>query len=297
VDEAGVVLGHRSSPLVLKDPPSVMDQLAQEALSLLAECKMDISQITAVGIGSPGLLDTQAGIVHRAANLPGWKDVHLTAGVGALLGKPCVLEGDGTCATAAEFWVGAGKSKQPSRFALLTLGTGVGGGLVLDGNVVQGWVEPGHIIVHAGGRPCGCGQQGCLERYCSAAAVARNAKERLDQGEKSSLAAYPSLECAHVFSEAEKGDALAKEILKETIHYLALGCIAVMRVVDPQVMAMSGGMTLAGSVLFDPLNAEIRRLAWTIASPITVVPAEVGNKAGLVGAAYAALKLSQKSKL
>lgn len=299
VDESGQVVGHRSAAVIEKHPSSVMKQLAQEAIALLADCNMELSQVAAIGIGCPGLLNTQAGIVLSAANLghEDWKDVKLAAGVGALLDKPCVLEGDGTCATAAEYWIGAGKSMKPSRFALLTLGTGVGGGLVINGNVMPGWVEPGHIIFRVGGRLCGCGQKGCLERYCSAAAVARNAQERLDKGEKSSLSAYNKVQCSDVFAEAAKGDVLSKEVFNEAVHALALGCLTVMRIIDPQVMAMSGGMTLAGPVLFDAVNAEIRRLAWKLSVPITVVPAEVGNQAGFVGAAYAAMKSTQISKL
>lgn len=216
-----------------------------------------------VGIGSPGLLDVHGGVVLAAANFPGWENVRLVERVAALLGGVhTVLQGDGKCAALAEAWVGVGAGKDKGRFVMLTLGTGIGGGIVVHGRCLQGDVEPGHFIVDtsASARSCGCGQRGCLERYCSAAAVARQAEAAVASGEHdTSLLAKRAgqISCEDVFACAQQADPLATRLLEECTHYLALACHVVARIVAPHTIALSGGMTLAGDQLFLPVNAKV----------------------------------------
>ena len=183
---------------------------------------------------------------------------------------------------------------------MLTLGTGVGGGIVIAGQLARGahgiGAEPGHMIVEPDGEPCPCGQRGCLERYASASALARYARRLIEQdGRKSSLVDLlgrkGDLDAADINNARRAGDDLAAEVWDRAIRYLALGCVSITRLIDPDLIVLGGGMAKAGDDLTEPLRRHFSRLHWTIDTQKTsLVLASLGNDAGVVGAAGAAWK-------
>lgn len=291
VTASGRVLATCACKLSSLTQTVVIETLAQQARAVCAEVNVSLDEVIAVGIGSPGLLDEDRGIVLRAANFSeNFKDVLLTESVSKLLGgKPVFLQGDAKCAVAAEAWVGIGAVKGVDQFCMLTLGTGIGGGVVMLGNMFK--IEVGHMIVEANGEPCGCGQRGCLERYCSATAVARQAGVALqDSNVKTSLSQLQTAPtCKDVFEAAEQGDVVATTIRDKCILHIAMACIMLSRVLNPQVIGLSGGMILAGDPFFKAINDKVRGLNWHLDDPVPVVPAKCGNQAGFIGAAYAGL--------
>jgi glucokinase len=257
---------------------------------------------------SPGLLEYERGIVKAAANLP-WRDVPLTQLIADKLGvdrSSVVLENDGNTALLAELWVGAAKGKQD--VVLLTLGTGIGAGIVCGGHLLHGHNgyagELGHMILMPGGRPnAGTGVNGIWESYGSASAVRQRASEGLvPDGGHTGVGGVPTtsslhpltpteLNCKEVFKHAAAGDAYAKSIVRDTAKCLAIGSINCCRCYDPELILFTGGMAGAGEQLLEEVRAQfaLPEHHWNIA-PVTLefkIAASPAH-AGLIGAAYAA---------
>jgi glucokinase len=261
---------------------------------------------------APGQASLSRGIVVASANLPLWKNVRIRAKVSKGLGIPAVLENDANAAAYGEFWAGAGRAKSGkdklNNLFMFTLGTGVGGGLVYESKVVHGAfdfaTEIGHMIMipdmaglgnEDGDREvCGCGQRGCLETICSARATGRRASHILERSPKirrnSSLGeiykANGEVTAADVADHARKGDAFALEVWNETCYVLALACINVCHFIDPQMIVLAGGMSLAGQFLLDTLNRHFQKEWWKMTPPTAKIAlARLGNDAGVIGAA------------
>jgi len=291
------------SEIQLKQPltvDAVIDSLIQSAKDAIQNGGKTLDDVRAIGIGSPGLLDYEKGILKQAANFPGFHNVPLVERVSKALGKPAVLDCDASAAAAAEVWTGVGQDPSIKSLVVFTLGTGIGGGIVIDRKIIHGIGmagEIGHMCVEpdlSKARPCGCGGKGCLERYCSASAVAVRAKEGLFL-QKTSLSDVKEVTCEAVFEEAKKGDAYATKIVDETARYLGLACTYICRVVDPQVIVFTGGMAKAGQDFYDRVKFYYNKYNWTIAHPkIDIVPSKVGNNPGIIGAGYAAKLLDQR---
>jgi glucokinase len=209
-----------------------------------------------------------------------------------------VLENDANAAAAGEAWTGAGADEAVKTMVMITLGTGVGAGIIVDGRMLHGgWDmagEIGHTIVEFNGRQCGCGSKGCLEAYCSATGVRERARDalRLPEHANSSLKSVPDadLSCKHVYDDAAAGDALAVSLCDETHQRLAMACVNVCRTVDAQLVCFAGGVINAGAPLFDGVNAYMKQMAWRMPHSVgvRVVPAQLGDDAGVVGAAAVA---------
>ena len=254
--------------------------------------------ILGVGIGSPGPLNTKEGVIHFAPNLPHWTDVPLVQILKDELNLPIFLENDANAAALGECWLGAGKNVD--NLVLLTLGTGIGGGIIIEGEVLHGaWdtaAEIGHMIIHEGGLTCGCGKQGCLEAYASATGVVKRTLAAIEKGEKTLLAdlvenRLEDITCELVFKTAEKGDSLAKWIVEETARYLGIGIANIVNIINPEMVILSGGMIAAGDTLFKPVRkyAQENALAAAIKG-VEIVPAGLGGNAGAIGAAATVLK-------
>ncbi|MGD8454223.1 MAG: ROK family protein [Phycisphaerae bacterium] len=270
----------------------VMGRMAGVVDTLLDEAGLSREDIHAVGVGSPGPLSHKDGIIYRAPNLPGWINIPLRDLFSAAIHLPVVLENDGNAAAFGEYLAGAGRNA--GSMVMLTLGTGIGGGIVLDGKLWRGVddaaAEIGHIVVVPGGRLCPCGQAGCFERYGSANAVGERLIEALAAGEPSSLAAVHGagqpLDARHVLQAADAGDALATRIWDETCYYLALGCISVEHTLSPNLIVLAGGLTHAGARLLEPVREQYLRLRWRISTrPPEITLAKLGPEAGTIGAA------------
>jgi glucokinase len=266
--------------------------LVKELLSLAGVRQTDIA---AIGVGAPGPLSRAAGVVYSAPNLPGWVNAPLRDRLAAASGLPVVLENDANAAAFGEFIAGAGRGSRS--LVQLTLGTGVGGGIVLDGHLWHGVDdsagEMGHTILVPGGRPCPCGQAGCFERYCSANAMAARLTEAVEAGEDSILAADiragRGLDAVAVERAKVSGDPLATRIWDETCYYLALGCITIERMLVPDLIVLAGGLIGAGERLLTPVQEYYAKLRWNLTRPATrVALSTLGGQAGIIGAAMVA---------
>jgi len=249
------------------------------------------AKVDGVGIGAPGPLDTRRGIVLLTPNL-GWVDMPLRDRVAKGLGLPAALDNDANCAVLGEHWRGAA---QGTRQALgVTIGTGIGGGLILDGRLYHGASdcagEIGHTTIEMNGRRCACGNYGCLEAYASGPAIARRAVEAVETGAESSLAALlrrgPAAVTAQmVYEAATAGDALAREVVQDTARFLGAGIANLVNVYNPEVVVVCGGVTQAGDSLFVPLRREVGRRAFRPAVDVCrILPGALPGTAGVVGA-------------
>lgn len=268
--------------------------VAQAEVSIaaaMAETGARREQFVGVGIGAPGPLDRASGIVKIAPNL-GWRDVPLRDMVGRALGMDAELDNDANCATLGEWWVGAARGAR--HVVGMTIGTGIGGGLVLDGRLFHGASdvagEVGHATIDPTGRRCACGNYGCLEAYASGPAIAERAREALASGEASALLALAggdplAITAATVYEAADAGDTLARVIVRETAGFLGAAVANLLNVFNPEVVVIAGGVTRAGDALFEPLRAEVKRRAFRPAvEAARIVPGMLPGTAGVVGA-------------
>ena len=248
-------------------------------------------EIAGVGIGAPGPLDTGRGIVIVAPNL-GWHDMPLRDRIGAATGFDATLDNDANCATLGEWWRGAA---QGARVVVgFTIGTGIGGGIVLDGQIFHGAsdvaAEMGHMTIDLNGRRCKCGNYGCLEAYASGPAIAARTIEELEAGTPSSITALVggdlgTVTAQTVYQAAHDGDALALEIVRDTARFLGAGIANVVNMLNPEVVVVTGGVTKAGDRLFGPLRTEVARRAFRPAvAACRIVPGALPGVAGVYGA-------------
>ena len=253
------------------------------------------SDIEAIGIACGGPLDPAAGIIQSPPSLPGWDDIPLVAMVESALGRPTVVENDATACALAESWFGAGRDRAARHLVYLTISTGVGGGLVLDGRLYRGAAgnagELGHLTVDYLGRQCGCGRRGCLEAYVSGTNIALRAREALAGGRTSSLAALPAVSAADVSRAAAAGDSLAGEIWDETTAILGSAIANILDVFNPELVVLGGGVTRAGDQLLLPVREGALRQAMAPArNAADIVLAGLGERLGVVSAATVAFE-------
>src|SRR5688572_4654433 len=245
-----------------------------------------------VGVGAPGPLDRERGIVVIAPNL-GWNNFPLRDRVMKRIGLPATLDSDASCATVGEWWLGAARGG--GNVVGITIGTGIGGGIIINGELYHGSSdvagEIGHTTIDVNGRHCKCGNYGCLEAYASGPAIATRAREALMREDTASLmpalvdGQLDKITAELVYDAAKKGDGLANEIVRDTARYLGAGIASLLNVINPDVVVIAGGVTRAGDALFVPLRTEVRRRAFSPAvKAARIVPAELPGTAGVVGA-------------
>jgi len=272
----------------------VVDRLVALAERTVATTRREApgAEILGVGVGAPGPLDTKRGIVLLTPNL-GWVNMPLRQLIHDRLGLPAALDNDANCAVLGEWWVGAARG---SRHAIgITIGTGVGGGLILDGRLYHGASdlagEIGHTTIDTEGRRCKCGNYGCLEAYASGPNIALRAIEAIEAGAETRLPDYVGGEMAQitaqtVYEAAHDGDELALEVVNDTAKFLGAGVANLLNVFNPEVVVICGGVTLAGDHLFIPLRRETARRAFKPAvAACRIVPGELVGTAGVYGAA------------
>ena len=268
-------------------PDGVFTRMAEFADRLCDEAKIDPDEVRAVGVGVPGPMTTE-GMLLYAPNLAGWRNIPIQKQFGRKLRWPVRVVNDADAAAYGEYWAGAARDQTIQYSILLTLGTGVGGGIILDGEIYSGphgaGAELGHTIVQLNGHPCGCGQRGCLEQYTSATAIAKEAKRRLEAGAASTLSDNPT--ARDVFQAMEAGDKMATEVVDLCCEYLAIACVNMTRIFDPQMILLGGGVTAAGSALLDRVRADYQKHSLTIyEARARIELASLGNDAGFIGAA------------
>ncbi len=288
VDQTGRVMASRSCPTQgEKGPQHFVKTVADLVDALLVQEKLDRSAIIGVGVGSPGPLDLKSGILLKTANLP-WVNVVIRDLLSSRLKLPVVLENDANAAAYGEFWYGGQAGCR--NMVLLTLGTGVGAGVILDGKVLHGHFdnagELGHMIVAPNGLPCPCGQRGCLEAYASAGAITRRYERALQAGEQSNLATVDKLDTKTIADFAQQGDALCRRLWDEACFYLGIACINIQHAYNPELVLLGGGMADAGDFLLSAVRSHVSANQWHLHDDLPRIElARLGSDAGLIGAA------------
>ncbi|HEX7120421.1 MAG TPA: ROK family protein [Longimicrobiales bacterium] len=295
--DGGEVLALRTQPteaqrgakFVVDRIVAMIEESIGEVLSAHGGTRDDIGGI---GIGSPGPLDRETGTVINTPNL-GWRNFPLRDLISNAVGLPATLDNDANCATYGEWWLGAGRDVDT--LVGLTLGTGIGGGIVLNGEIFHGVSdaagEIGHMTIDSTGRKCKCGNYGCLEAYASGPAIAARAVEGIEAGTESVLpdlvgGRLEEITAATVYEAVVLGDPYANEVMKETAKFLGAGVANIINVLNPAMVVIAGGVTRAGDHLFVPLRAEVRRRAFRVAEEACqIVSAQLTGTAGVIGAA------------
>lgn len=264
---------------------NILPDIAQAVDNRLAQEGISKSDVQGVGIGVPGPVRND-GVVNNCVNL-GWGVINVKEELGKLTGLEVAVGNDANVAALGEMWQGGGKGSRD--VVMVTLGTGVGGGIICDGKMVAGFNgaggEIGHITVNEDEiEPCNCGQYGCLEQYASATGIVRMAKRKLAKSEQeTTLRAFGELTAKDIFDEAKAGDAMAKELVDElgTILGSALSNIAC--VVNPEIIVIGGGVSKAGQILIDTIQKHYIETSFHACKDAKFALASLGNDAGMYG--------------
>ena len=289
VDEGQHIVAEVSLPTGAERPAeAVVADICRAAEKAMEKAGITAAHCASVGIGSPGTCDSANGVVVRAYNL-GWFNVPVCSMVTARLGLPCHLSNDANCAALAE--VVAGAAVDCRSMVLVTLGTGVGGGVIVDGKIVSGLGgaggEVGHSILVLDGEPCTCGRRGCWEAYASATALIRQGKAAAAAHPASLLNRYPDLTGLDVFDAADAGDAAAQAVLERYYVYVAAGITNLVNILSPEMVLIGGGISRQGERLLAPVRRYVAANCFGGAErPQPVIQAaQLGNEAGIIGAA------------
>lgn len=298
VDSSGRILRSAKNPThAERGPEGVLSSIAEHARDLIQSSG---NNVKAIGMGCPGPLSSREGIVYETPNLPGWINVPAREILQQKLQMPVVLSNDANAAAYGEFWVGAGQ--EVSTMVLFTLGTGVGGGLVLNGELYEGpddtAGELGHMIINFEGPRCNCGNHGCIEAYASATAVRREVRQALADGVKTSIeipeGAEEDFGAKVVYDAAVKGDPFAIDLFARMGYYLGIAAATMINVFNPEMIAYGGALSNAGEFIFEPLIRTAKENSFKKPGErCQIVRATLGNQAGIIGAAGLAMK--QKS--
>ena len=293
VNEEGKIISKVSCPtLVERGAEPVVTDMANLALKAIEEAGLKLDDVKAVGIGIPGILDPRTGHVPFCTNLH-WHDVPLIEWMQRVIDKPIFVGNDATVAGLAEAVSGVSAGVGNSVF--VTLGTGVGGGIVLDGKVYSGpngvGSEIGHMITVAGGELCTCGNRGCWERYASATALIRWGVEAAEKNPECALAKAvegdtSKITAKHVIDLAKANDPECAAIFDNYVYHLCVGLVSIINFYDPEVIALGGGVSAAGDFLLNAVRAKLPEMVFYKTMPYARIElATLGNDAGIIGAA------------
>jgi glucokinase len=268
-------------------PAAALKSVMVTARAVAADAGLEPRDLAGIGLAVPGAVDVARGVLRHAPNLPGWLDVPVASLAADVLDAPVAVEHDVRMAALGEARLGAGRGV--ATFVCVTVGTGIGAAVVLDGRLYRGASdaagEIGHVRVVTAGEVCGCGRRGCLETVASGRAIADRAGR---------LTGHPTT-ARDVFAAAAAGDAACTRVEDEAAAALGDGLTILVNVLNPEVIAIGGGVAGAGAALLDRLRASIRASAWVPAAEVVrVVPAELGTRAGAIGAALFAADRSHR---
>jgi glucokinase len=312
VDDSGLVLASGSvATEAVHGPDHGVRQMVLAGKNAVAAAGCSLQDIAAVGLATPGTMDIPGGMLLDPSNLPGWMNFPVRDRVGSQLGRPTVLQNDANAAAYGEYWAGQAKDVQSLLF--YTLGTGLGGGVIVDDQIIEGQhshgSELGHVILEMdNGRLCTSGQYGTAEAYVSATALLRRFREKLESGEVTSVrdrvAAGEELTPRLISEEAEHGDHLSLELIMEMARYLGAAIVSAVHVIDPAMVLLGGAMTFGrnetqvGREFLHRVHQEFRaRTFATLADKITIEYASLGGDAGFIGAAGCARRALDYGKL
>ncbi|MCF6157394.1 MAG: ROK family protein [wastewater metagenome] len=275
------------------DSQTISDQIFRLIDTLISMAHLAKSDISGIGLGSPGHIDKRGETILYSPNLPQWRNVPIKNMITKRFVVPCILENDANAAAWGENWAGAGKGT--SSMVMMTIGTGIGGGIITENRLWRGANnvagEIGHMIIQASGRKCKCGNHGCIEAYASATAMVLRFKEALESGTQSSLKNCDEITAKMINDAAFQGDKASLDIIKETGQYIGIALLNIMHILNPETIVLAGGMTGSGELLMAPIR-EITKQG-TFEEPYKdtkIVFSELGNDAGIIGAAGCLLK-------
>ena len=290
VNEEGTIVAVERTPLDFQGPEPFAETLAQLAAAVMERGGVEVKDVAYVGMGIPGAV--KGGEILYTANIP-MKNVPLEALFRRHLDLPGLLGNDADCAAVGEWSCGVGRGTK--HFIVITLGTGVGGGMILNGKLYAGMGaggEVGHIVIKQDGVPCNCGRRGCWEAYASATGLIRETKEAMEQHPESALhavaAANGGVEGRTAFQAAEQGDETALAVCRAYAEYLAAGLTNLVNILHPEAVALGGGVAAAPEhLLLEPVREIVARECYArhVDQVPRIIRAELGNDAGIIGAA------------
>ncbi|MBR6336800.1 MAG: ROK family protein [Ruminococcus sp.] len=297
VDEDFKIIAKATCKTNLPRPAEdICKDMAEVAKQAVKEAGLTLDQIESVGIGTPGTANSAEGIIEYSNNL-GFKDFHVVELMKTFIDKPCFVENDANAAAYGEFVAGAAKGANNA--VCITLGTGVGGGIIIDGKIYSGFnfagAEIGHTVVDPNGPQCTCGRKGCFEVFSSATGLIRMTREAME-ADPTSVMNKMSEEMGKVsartaFNAMREGDKAGKEVVDKYIKYLALGITNTINIFQPDILCIGGGVCNEGDPLLLPLKELVANEVYTRNSKKNseIVIAKLGNDAGIIGAAFLGL--------
>ena len=297
VDDGHAIVSRVSVPTMASRPAAeVVRDMGGAVEQVLARAGVSVADCRSMGVGSPGTCNSADGVVERAYNL-GWDHVPVCRMLEQRFGIPCRLSNDANCAALAEQVAGAAVGHD--NVVLVTLGTGVGGGIIIDNKVYSGFnhagAELGHVVIELNGKPCSCGRKGCWEAYSSATGLINMTKDKLaatkDTVMHEMVEKDGKVSGRTAFDAMRKGDKAAKEVVDEYIYDLAMGITNIINIFQPEVLVIGGGICNEKNYLLDPLNAIVNSEQYTRNNKVKTELriAKLGNDAGIIGAAMLGL--------
>ena len=294
VDAKGVIINQLKCRSQVKRGKEIAIRKLLDLIQKLIAQSVSSGHLIGIGVGAPGPLDVKKGIIHFAPNLPGWKEVYLKKILKDKFNMKVVLENDANAAAWGERCFGAGKGI--NNLVCFTLGTGIGGGIIIDGKIYHGnnfvSAEFGHMTVNKDGPLCNCGNRGCLEAYSSATGIRNRIKDKIKKGITSQFFTNiddylnESVGLKSIFESARMGDDLTKNIIEDAITYLGIAMANIANLLNPEMIILTGGITNEGENLMIPLKKEVKKR--TLSSNyqfLKIVTGELGDFAGTLGAA------------
>lgn len=294
VDDNGKIIYSNSVPTYAKmGYEYTVNNIKQAIKDLMKETNTTPSDIEGIGFDFPGQVDCKTGVVKLAPNIPGWVNVPIAQMIENEFHIPTRIDNDVRCAALGELKFGAGRGCE--NFICITVGTGIGSGIVINGKVVRGATnaagELGHIKLQMNGGPiCGCGDTGCLEAFASGPAIVAMAQEYIKGGKSTKFREMAAVEGGEitpymVAKAAEEGDPVAKRIFEIVGEYIGIGLTSVINLLNPERVIIGGGVAESGELLLGPIRKTIKERAMVVAgNAVEIVPAQLGNSAGVIGA-------------
>jgi len=277
---------------------AVVKSILESVGRALDQAHIVAADLIAIGLGAPGLSNPGTGILFTSPNLPGWKDVPLRDIIEKRLGRKAFLINDANAAAIGELYFGAGRGAR--NFIYITVSTGIGGGIIIDGRIYTGSIgtagELGHMVVNDKGPQCNCGNKGCWETLASGTALAREARQSIREGAATSILEHADgniekISAESIHEAAQAGDKLANELIARTAYYLGVGLANLINIFNPEVIVIGGGLSNIGDMLLKPAFEEAKRRAFKQAyQAVRLARAELGRNSGVLGAAAFALE-------
>jgi glucokinase len=304
VDSQGKMLSrdHNITP-AKEGSEAIIKSILESADRAFEQAHISATALAAIGLGAPGVSNPDTGILFTSPNLPGWKDIPLRDIIEKELGRKTFLINDANVAAVGELHFGAGRGAR--NFIYITVSTGIGGGIIIDGKIYTGSTgaagELGHMVIDDKGPRCNCGNHGCWEMLASGTALAREAKRRIKTGATTSIQQYADGDVEKINAEAihkaaQAGDKLANELIARAAYYLGVGLSNLINIFNPEIIVIGGGLSNIGEILLEPAYEEASRRAYKQSyQAVRFASAELGRNSGVLGAAAFALEKIKES--